>query len=263
MANNYLMNACLAAVLALGLAACSSNNDGDMTEVPPPPEPSGPTQEDLDAETMRADDAEQALSDAEQALSDAEQALSDAEQALSDAEQALSDKEATEATGALTETAGKLKAALGDTPLAYNVRPTTTTDVAPLTPAGLVLMTDPDQDGTDMTADVDTPRMATGDSAGALGDWAGTNYAHTNAAGVTNSAIVYTNQAGVKTYPILARYVTDGQAPWRRDVRSGCADADLGHRCRSEHQVGHVPGGRTDDLYPGGSKQRGSDPRHL
>ena len=122
MANNYLMNACLAAVLALGLAACSSsNNDGDMTEVPTTttPEPSGPTQDALDTETMRAEEAEQALSD----------------------------QEAAAAAAALTKTAGKLKAALGAMPLDYAVGPTVTPAVTALNPAGLVLTTDPDQGG--------------------------------------------------------------------------------------------------------------------
>ncbi len=187
MANNHLMNACLAAVLAIGLAACSSSSDngGDMAEVPATPttpEPAGPTQEELDAEKMRADEAEQALRD----------------------------KEAAEAAEALSETAANLKGALRADPLGdYDVAPAAT---APLTPAGLVLSINDDRDdGT--TAAVDTPRMATGASAGALGDWAGTNYAHTNAGGVTNSAIVYTNQAAVTAFPIVNRYVVAANVP--------------------------------------------------
>ena len=187
MFNKHLMNACLAAVLTFGLAACSSSSDGggDTAEVPTAPttpEPAGPTQEELDAEKMRADEAEQALRD----------------------------REAAEAAAALSETAAKLTGAVRSTPLAdYDVAPAAT---APLTPAGLVLSINDDRDdGT--TAAVDTPRMATGDSAGALGDWAGTNYAHTNAGGVTNSAVVYANQASVETYPIVNRYVIAANLP--------------------------------------------------
>ena len=178
-------NLVVALVAAFALAACSSSNDnGGSTSDETPPAQSGPTQAELDAEKARADAAEEALSD----------------------------KEADEAAEQLTKTAAKLKAALGATPLAYNARPTTTVDVTPLNSSGLVLLIDKDQDDT-TTADTDTPRMATGESAGALGDWAGTNYAHTNAAGVSNSALVYTNQASVETYPILARYVVETNRP--------------------------------------------------
>ena len=44
-----------------------------------------------------------------------------------------------------------------------------------------------------------SPSMKAGDSAGALGSWAGTHYAHTHAVTkVSNSAVVYTNQAPPK-----------------------------------------------------------------
>ena len=59
-----------------------------------------------------------------------------------------------------------------------------------------------------------TPRMLTGDSAGMLGDWEGTNYSHKNAGtGVSNSAVVYTNQAAAVMYPIASRYSVDANIP--------------------------------------------------
>ncbi len=180
-------NLVVALVAAFALAACSSSNNGTdtstmSTETPTMAEPSGPTQEELDAEKMRADEAEQALRD----------------------------KEAEEAEEALSETAANLKGALRTDPLGdYDVAPLAT---AALTPGGLVLAINDDRDdGT--TAAVNTPRMASDGSAGALGDWAGTNYAHTNAGGVTNSAVVYTNQAAVKAYPIVNRYVVTANVP--------------------------------------------------
>ena len=71
--NNHLMKACLAAVLVIGLAACSSSDNGDTGDTGggETPGASGPTQAELDAETARADAAEQKLADAEAAASKA------------------------------------------------------------------------------------------------------------------------------------------------------------------------------------------------
>ena len=60
-----LMTVCCAAVLAFGLAACgSSDDDTAADDTPTVEEQAGPTQADLDAEKMRADEAEQDLADA-------------------------------------------------------------------------------------------------------------------------------------------------------------------------------------------------------
>ena len=115
-------------------------------------------------------------------------------------------KEEAEAKAKADAAAGKaLKAALGETPLSNLDAGTTRHDieneelsltVATLTPA------------------IAIPDMEAGDSAGALGDWAGTHYAHTNAGTkVSNSAIVYTNQAEPKSYPIAERYAVDANNP--------------------------------------------------
>ncbi len=62
-----LTTVCAAVVLAFGLAACGGGDDDDtaMDDDPVVEMPAGPTQEELDAEKMRADEAEQALADAE------------------------------------------------------------------------------------------------------------------------------------------------------------------------------------------------------
>jgi hypothetical protein len=130
-----------------------------------------------EAAQMAADEAEAAKVAAEMAAADAA------------AEQALADKEAAEAAVALTKTAAALKSALG-TELAMLSDTTATT----LTGAGLMLATEDANDS--------EPRMKAGDSAGALGDWAGTNYAHTNVGTkVSNSAIVYNNRAAATMKP--------------------------------------------------------------
>ena len=65
----------LVAVCALALAGCSSSSNGDSAnggdQTPTTPAPSGPTQEELDAETERADEAERKLAEAEAAAKEA------------------------------------------------------------------------------------------------------------------------------------------------------------------------------------------------
>ena len=104
--------------------------------------------------------------------------------------------------------AGKaLKGALTATPLDYAVT------VTSLTAQGVVATMNHDQDG-GTTALVTSPRLAPGDSAGSLGDWAGTHYSHKNAGtGVSNEAIIYTNQAAAKSYPIASRYAVTTNVP--------------------------------------------------
>ena len=105
-----------------------------------------------------------------------------------------------------------LKRALGSTPLS-NLRADSTTTPAlhSLTSAGLAVGI-PNADSTASTA---SPRMKAGDSAGSVGGWAGKHYAHKNAGtGVSNSAIVYTNQASptVKPFATGASFGADAAA---------------------------------------------------
>ena len=64
-------------------------------------------------------------------------------------------------------------------------------------------------DGTPGTTEVipDPVTLTAGASAGSLGGWMGTNYAHTNpVTKVMNEAVVYTNQGSPKTTPFAAEY---------------------------------------------------------
>ena len=53
MFNNHLMKVCLAAVFAIGLAACSSSDNGTDTSTPTPTEPAPPTQAEEDLEELQ------------------------------------------------------------------------------------------------------------------------------------------------------------------------------------------------------------------
>ena len=53
MFNNHLMKVCLAAVFAIGLAACSSSDNGTDTSMPTPTDPPPPTQAEQDLEELR------------------------------------------------------------------------------------------------------------------------------------------------------------------------------------------------------------------
>ena len=99
--------------------------------------------------------------------------------------------------------AGKaLKKALGDTPLT-NLLSDSDTPLASISGGSLTLgVPDPADTNTPPTTAISGQAMKAGDSAGALGSWAGTHYAHTNpGTKVSNSAIVYTNRAAPKVKP--------------------------------------------------------------
>ena len=97
--------------------------------------------------------------------------------------------------------AGKaLKKALGSTPLS-NLGPSSDASVAraAISSSGRLTVGVPNDDATDFVA---SPAMRAGASAGALGSWAGTHYAHTNTGTkVSNSAIAYTNQGAPTVRP--------------------------------------------------------------
>ena len=107
-----------------------------------------------------------------------------------------------EAEAAAERTAmGKLlKRALGTTPLAQLATDADTSHT--LTATSLTLgIPDPDNVGQAIAGQ----RMAAGASAGSLGGWAGTHYAHTNAGTrVSNSAIVYNNRAAPTVKPFAS-----------------------------------------------------------
>ncbi len=108
----------------------------------------------------------------------------------------------------MTKLGKALKAALGSNPLGHLDRSTNA--------GGAVLTATLSVDQTQglLAADPPVAILSAGDSAGSLGTWSGTNYAHTNrGTGVSNSAVVYTNQAAPKSYSIATRYATAANIP--------------------------------------------------
>ena len=104
-----------------------------------------------------------------------------------------------------------LKGALTQTPLSYAPA------VTALTSSGVTIGYNhdfpTDADGTG-TANLSTGSIKKGASAGSLGSWNGTNYLTKNAGtGVTNQAVLYTNRAAAKSYPIATRYATATNVP--------------------------------------------------
>ena len=119
------------------------------------------------------------------------------------AEKAKEDKAKTDAMAATA--AGKaLKKALGNTPLANLTNDAPTGTLQPnLGSTGLTVGI-PAGAGDDPPAAA-SPRMKAGASAGSLGSWKGTHYAHKNpGTKVSNSAIVYTNQAAPTVKPFAS-----------------------------------------------------------
>ena len=184
-----------------------------------------------EAEAAAAAAAAEAEAAAAAAAAEAEAAAAaaaaEAEAAAAAAAEAQEEIDARDAAAA-SATAAALKAALGAAPL-NNLTPLTAAEpagapagsavVPSLTPAGLMLgMSARAADGspnTDslvaataagtITGAARTPRMAPGDSAGMLGDWAGTDYAHTSAlTGVNNSARAYRNNTADVMIPFAA-----------------------------------------------------------
>ena len=197
----------------------------------------GPSQAELDAEAARAAAAEAAAAAAAEAQAEAEAAAAAAAEAAAAAaaeaqeelDEAQAEIDARDAAAA-SATAAALKAALGASPL-NNLTPLTATEptgaptgsavVPSLTPTGLMLgISARAADGTPNTAGdglvaatvagsitgaARTPRMAPGDSAGMLGVWAGTDYAHTSSlTGVNNSAVTFRNRADAVMIPFAA-----------------------------------------------------------
>ena len=188
----------LVAALALGLAGCGSSGDDDTADAPAV---SGPTQAELDAAQAAADAAQKAADEAA-AQAAAEQAAKEEAEAALAAEQAKQ----------LRTMSKQLESAINSGPLNTATPPVEQSPldkfatiaavggppslpaVPSLTGAGLTLGLAGAT--TDAADDVRTPRMATGDSVGSLGSWAGTMYSHKSAdSGASNEAVVYINRA--------------------------------------------------------------------
>ena len=230
----------LALALAVGGCGGSSSSDDMVTEPPAPmPDPAIAQRADVSMKITAASTAVHAVNDdstdavvkaADDAIAAAKKAVMDAtavpaaEMAayngrIGELETTLMNAKASrtaamdavdDATKMAMKAAGKaLKGALGSNPLGH-LDITTNTGGAALTAAGLVV----DQTQGTLAADPAAVTLSAGDSAGSLGAWSGTNYAHTNrGTKVSNSAVVYTNRAAPKTYPIATRYATAANVP--------------------------------------------------
>ena len=239
--DNHLLKACLAAVFALGLTACSSSGSGtpdddDDAMMTPQQmcEADGGTwanddcmtaadtqHADIDAKIKAAtaavagvndDSTDGEVSAAEMAVAAAKKAIADADAvsvrdkatyttAVNTAESLLNaakmarmeamDAAATAKAKADAKLGKDLRAALGGA--AANTNALANVTAITLGMAGLDV-TAADDAGA-LTGAVTVPTLKAGESAGALGSWMGTNYAHTDTGTkVENSAIVYTNQ---------------------------------------------------------------------
>lgn len=220
MYRNLMTFGCVAA-LALGLAACGGGGDDDTADAPTV---TGPTQAELDAANAAAAAAAAKAAEEEAARMAAEEALA--------AEQAKQQR----------TTAKQLEAAINSAPTDGGTPPVTQSPLDKFTAIDAVTASLPTTPGMPAvpsltgagltlglegatTADTDdarTPRMATGDSVGSLGDWAGTMYSHKSAdTGTSNEAVVYINRADTPGKPFVegVRLPTDTTlAPSTRTV---------------------------------------------
>ncbi len=120
MFNNHLMKACLAAVFAIGLAACSSSSD-TATETPPDP---GPTQEEMQLAALQQEiaalRAQLGITDPDATIGDSITDLMNErdrlQQQIDDAADAEERRKAAEAAAAMAATAAKLYAGI-DAPM--------------------------------------------------------------------------------------------------------------------------------------------------
>ena len=179
-----------ALAMALMLAGCGgSSSSGGASSAGGGSTPSTTsTQAELDVAKQQAADEKAAKEKAEKERDDLKK-----EKAAAEAE---AERDAMNAAGKA------LKAALGNMPLAHLAG-------SNLGSTGLSVTVDDDGAGIG-TGTTASPRMKAGASSGPLGDWAGKHYGHTNAGTkVSNSAVVYTNQAAPSVKPFATGATQD------------------------------------------------------
>ena len=179
--HKHLIKACLAAVFAIGLTACSSSSDTSSTTPPPPPDP-GPTvaelQAEIDALRMQLGIGDTAdIGDSITALQAELKRLQDEAQARMDAEQAAKDK-------AMAAEARKLALGL-DAASHFADGDTLTVTAMHGKPAG----------ATSTIASGDNPNFMAkySKSLGAMNGWSGTELMSMADNGPTDVMHVYTN----------------------------------------------------------------------
>ena len=234
---NHLMKACLAAVIAIGLAACSSSDNGSDTSMPTPTEPTEPMPDlaaeraDINAKITAANTAVTGLTDdaSDAAIGAAETAVGTAKAAVTASSVPDEEKSAFNTAIAAIEgslgakktsimaaredaadmmrkanaaTGKALHAALGGPAAGGNAL--ANNEASSLAAAGLTVNAAAGAGSLPAASDPGAVILQAGTSAGSLGDWAGTNYALTSGTGdskVTNEARVYTNQGAADTEP--------------------------------------------------------------
>ena len=243
MFNNHLMKACLAAVFAIGLAACSSSDspsDDDMTDMDMSATDLAAERTDIGVKITAANTAVNGLTDdaSDAAISAAETAITTAKTAVMDSSIPDSEKaafntaitaiegtlgvkktsimeareDANEAMmKAMAATGKALHAALGGTPTAGTTALNNLDLTTPDTDLsnGLSIDAVAGAGALEDTDDPDSVTLEAGNSAGALGTWMGTDYALTSGTGesqVTNEARVYINQGAPDSEPFADVY---------------------------------------------------------
>ena len=265
MFNNDLMKACLAAVFAIGLAACSSSSDNGSAGTTDPM----PTQEeqqlaalqqeiaDLRAQLGIADDAD--IGDSITALMAERDRL---QKQIDDAAEAEAEAEAEAMREAMAALGEAMHAALGPPATPAGTTGALANIAAPvLTAAGLAIDAAAGAGALPDTGDGSDPAAVTleaGDSAGSLGSWMGTDYAHSAGTGdskITNEARVYTNQEAPDSEPFGEVHELETDEDFFTVVTGGTVDTDAnlalvraGAFTHSGTQT-HMAGDRADAVY--------------
>ena len=217
MFNNHLMKVCLAAVFAIGLAACSSSDNGTDTSMPTPTDPPPPTQAEQDLEELR----NQIAALREQLGIDDDDDIGATVKELQDTLKELQDAAAKMASDAAIAAAVALFNGIGESTTDLTVAVTAVADedggggMASVTATGLT----PGVGGDDVMKSAEAM----------LGDWQGTmltdaiaDDADTNP-GARSTVVVYTDIEAAKGVPFGDVYTLDGAGNLAIDADS---DAD-------------------------------------
>ncbi len=263
MFNNHLMKACLAAVFAIGLAACSSSDTA--TDTPPDPDPTpavdlAAERADINTKISAANTAVTGLTDdaSDAAIGAADTAVAAAKAAVMGS--SVPDEEKSAFNTAIAAIEGSLGAKKTSIAAARKAAADATTKANAATGKAMHAALGP-PDGADTTAldnataslsaaglEIDAatgagalataagnPASVTlkaGDSVGSLGGWTGTEYALTTGTGaskVTNEAVVYTNPGSPRSQSFVEKYgdTTEYTASTRTYNVGDAADANI------------------------------------
>ena len=223
--NSHLMKACLVAVFAIGLAACSSSDspsDDDMTDMDMSATDLAAERTDISVKITAANTAVNGLTDdaSDAAIDAAEMAVGAAKRAVANSSVPDEEKAAfntaisaiegslgvkkTSITAAREDADAAMKKAMAATGKAMHAALTAdplnllaATGADTITDAGTL-----DLGVGSATGAVEPPAMMAGASVGSLGAWEGTSYSHTDSGTkVVNSAVVYTNRGAPTSEP--------------------------------------------------------------